>query len=586
MDYNNFLTIFEEIPSGPESEDDDSDEDETEEERGVSNMQSKNHILGIVDDDAGGPLIDTDDDYSEEDYIPLSQLQAELSISNFMWSNVLTTYTAPGLFVENFGPCNIAENVEMPVDMFLCLFPVSLFEHIVCHTNLYATQESSTTGRSFIPTNLGEMKTFFAINIIMGIKHLPSYRDFWSAKLALRDSYVSSLMPRTRFDWLLSHIHLNDNTLLPKRGQPDYDKLYKVRPLLDKLSQSFTFHYKPSRAISIDESMILFKGRSTLRQYMPNKPIKRGYKVWVRADEQGYIDQFQIYTGKVGENTEKHLGSRVVCDMTRSLVNKHHLVFFDNYFTSLPLLRKLKSENIHACGTIRKGRKGLPDDMKADKQMKRGEHDWRVTYDGISFMKWVDKRIVTIASNFHDPSQTVTVDRKKKTGDVETVACPVALIDYNSNMGYVDKADMMKSTYQINRKSKKWWPRILWHFVDVAVVNSFIIYKQRLSDGSNVDLKSFRLSIVSGLVGAKTENPRKGRPVGEKPVSSFKPNVPLEKRWDQAAHMPKHGNSRRCALCSTRADQHRTRWSCSTCDVGLCLNDKKNCFGKYHCKNY
>jgi len=35
---------------------------------------------------------------------------------------------------------------------------------------------------------------------------------------------------------------------------------------------------------SIAEAMILFKGRSSLHQYMPLKPTKRGYKVWVSAD--------------------------------------------------------------------------------------------------------------------------------------------------------------------------------------------------------------------------------------------------------------------------------------------------------------
>ena len=30
--------------------------------------------------------------------------------------------------------------------------------------------------------------------------------------------------------------------------------------------------------------MIRFKGRSSLKQFMPMKPIKRGIKVWVRAD--------------------------------------------------------------------------------------------------------------------------------------------------------------------------------------------------------------------------------------------------------------------------------------------------------------
>jgi len=46
------------------------------------------------------------------------------------------------------------------------------------------------------------------------------------------------------------------------------------------------------------------------------------------------------------------------------------------------------------------------------------------------------------------------------------------------HIGYVDKADMLKSIYEINRKNKKWWPRIFWYFIDITVNNSFIIYKQ------------------------------------------------------------------------------------------------------------
>lgn len=507
----------------------------------------------------------------------------KLNVNKFVWKKIVSSYLALEKFNQDVGPTNIHEEAELPVDFFSCLFPDTLFEHITFQTNLFATQASTKLGKPFTMTNIQEMKTFFAINILMGIKRLPSYRDFWSTKLELRDNYISQLMPRTRFDWLLGNIHLNDNALQPKHGELGYDKLYKVRPLLNVLSENFAKFYNPSRNISVDESMIIFKGRSSLRQYMPNKPVKRGYKVWVRASESGYIDQFQIYTGKVGDKSETNLGSRVVTDLTRSLVNRNHTVYFDNYFTSLPLLRKLRSEKILACGTIRAHRQGIPVDMKTDKSMKRGETDWRITDDGISFFKWKDKRIVTIASNFHMPDMG-TVDRKKKNGEKETITCPNVIKDYNANMGYVDKADMLKTTYQIDRKSRKWWPRILWHFVDVSIVNSFIIYNENYKH-TNMTLKEFRLSIVTGLVGASTETPRIGRPSGDMPQSQFKPNIPLEKRWDRASHMPLHSNSRRCALCSSRAEQHRTRWSCTICKVGLCLNDKKNCFEKFHRKN-
>ncbi len=54
--------------------------------------------------------------------------------------------------------------------------------------------------------------------------------------------------------------------------------------------------------------MIKFQGRSSLKQYLPNKPVKRGIKVWVLADSQnGYFYNMQVYTGR--ERTpEKQLG--------------------------------------------------------------------------------------------------------------------------------------------------------------------------------------------------------------------------------------------------------------------------------------
>ena len=51
--------------------------------------------------------------------------------------------------------------------------------------------------------------------------------------------------------------------------------------------------------------MIPFKGRSSLKQYMPQKPVKRGIKVWALADAaNGYMANFQVYTGRQGNGIE------------------------------------------------------------------------------------------------------------------------------------------------------------------------------------------------------------------------------------------------------------------------------------------
>lgn len=363
-------------------------------------------------------------------------------------------------------------------------------------------------------------------------------------------------MGRNRFDWLLGHIHLNNNILQPKRGEQNFDKLFKLRPFLDSVSQTFKSFYK------VKKNNFKQKSRSFIRQYMPNKPIRWGYKIWTRADDTGYIDEFQIYTGKTTVLPENNLGERVVLDLTRSLQGKGYFVYFDNFFTSLPLLRQLRAEKIYASGTIRKHRKGMPADFLPDKSLSRGEYDWRNTIDGISCVKWMDKRIVLIASNFENPTELDIVKRKQKNGEIKEVTCLIVLKNYNQNMGFVDKEDMLKKIYEINRKSQKWWPRIFWHFIDVAVVNSYIIFQSRCYGKKRLSLKEFLLSVIAGLVGAGSTKTGQAKRQNENsintPPSKFKKMEPLEVRTDQSLHMPIHDTSRRCALCSTKQHQKRS----------------------------
>ena len=55
----------------------------------------------------------------------------------------------------------------------------------------------------------------------------------------------------------------------------------------------------PKAQVSIDESIIGFKGHLSFVQYMPKKPTKWGIKAWVLAEsETGYVWNMKIYTGK------------------------------------------------------------------------------------------------------------------------------------------------------------------------------------------------------------------------------------------------------------------------------------------------
>lgn len=169
------------------------------------------------------------------------------------------------------------------------------------------------------------------------------------------------------------------------------DRLFKLRPLITQLNRQYQNLYVPSQVQSIDEAMILFKGHSSIKQYNPMNPIKRGYKIWCRAGISGYINQFDVYQGKssnvTGDATESFgLGGKVIANLSKSLQHKNHVLDFDNYFSSVPLLHCLLEKGIYACCTVRPDRKLLPK-LKADKELKCGDFDWRVSDSGIVFIK-------------------------------------------------------------------------------------------------------------------------------------------------------------------------------------------------------
>jgi len=49
--------------------------------------------------------------------------------------------------------------------------------------------------------------------------------------------------------------------------------------MIDILNNNFKEMWKPYKNQSVNESMIKFKGKSLIKQYLPAKPIKRDYKV-------------------------------------------------------------------------------------------------------------------------------------------------------------------------------------------------------------------------------------------------------------------------------------------------------------------
>ena len=152
---------------------------------------------------------------------------------------------------------------------------------------------------------------FPEVSILIAVNVLPDIYDYWSLQETFHYFPIASCISRKRFLEIPRYLHFVDNTIsLAQRGEPGYDRLGKIRPIIDAVNNAILTSYRPNCENSIDEAMIKFKGRSSLKQYVPLKPVKCGIKAWVRSDaKNGIMCELSVYTGKENDQPVTSLGS-------------------------------------------------------------------------------------------------------------------------------------------------------------------------------------------------------------------------------------------------------------------------------------
>ncbi len=132
------------------------------------------------------------------------------------------------------------------------------------------------------PVMQNETYAFLGVIVAMSLHKVPAINDYWSLDWVLGVPAIALIFPRHQIWQLWRNLHLTDNAKMSARGSHNFDKPYKLRPLLDVLQRTFMEIYHPGQEITVDESMVHFKGRS-LKQYEPKKTIKRGIMsmLWV-----------------------------------------------------------------------------------------------------------------------------------------------------------------------------------------------------------------------------------------------------------------------------------------------------------------
>ena len=144
------------------------------------------------------------------------------------------------------------------------------------------------------------------------------------------------VMLRDRFKLILKFLHFNDN-IGYNPNDPDRDRLYNVRPFIDMICDRFWKVYIPGKNLSVDESLVLFKGRLHFRQYIKTKRARFGIKLYELTTAEGITLDVIVYCGKGmyygGEDLyEDHMASkRIPIELIRPYLNEGQVLHTNNF---------------------------------------------------------------------------------------------------------------------------------------------------------------------------------------------------------------------------------------------------------------
>lgn len=389
----------------------------------------------------------------------------------------------PPNIVKRRGPENIitrlpgviqaARQARTPVECWSNLFSYSVLEMLVKHTNKYidSVKDKFSRSRDIRETDLIEIKAFLGLLYLAGAfkGNRQNLEELWGRENDGIEKF-SLVMSLRRFKTLIRCLRFDDRDTRTQRKQ--FDRLCPIREIFEMFVENCQKSYCLGENVTIDEMLPGFRGRCPFRQCIPSKPNKYGIKLFALVDSKmTYTYNLEVYAGLQPEGPFRisNKPPDVVKRMVQPLRGSGRNITADNWFTDLELVDWLKKEKLTYVGTIRKNKRQLPPTFVSVIGRKQYSSMFGFS-DGKTLVSYIPKErknVMLISTLHNDHALDPSSGQSNK---------PEIITYYNSTKGGVDTADQMCSTYDVSRNNKRWPMVIFYAMMNVAGINSLIIY--------------------------------------------------------------------------------------------------------------
>ncbi|XP_069701433.1 piggyBac transposable element-derived protein 4-like [Periplaneta americana] len=519
--------------------------------------------------------VDSDTDHEVDDE------NAELGDANYFigkdgtkwkkspWKTTHTRPHRPNILAKLPGVMQTAKDAETEFDCWKLFVSDIILDMIVENTNIYIEnlKEKITRERDRRPTDVIEMKAFLGLLYLAGIFHggHQNIRDFWTTD-DLGVNIFRMAMSEKRFRFLVRCIRFDNKISRNERRKTD--KLAAVREIFTIFVNNCKTHYSLGQSVTVDEQLLAFRGRCGFRQYIPSKPSKYGIKIFCLSDaKMFYTSNMEIYCGEQpdGPYQQENSADAVVLRLTEPIHGTGRNITADNWFTSLKLVKELEERKLSFVGTVRKNKMELPLNFTSPKGRQQYDSIFGFT-ENETLVSYVPKKGKTIVllSSLHVSENQVSDSVERK---------PEIVLYYNDTKSGVDVVDKLCAKCSVARSTRRWPTVIFYHILNIAVINSRVIFLENKNIHSNKReyLKTLALSLLSEQLQRRALI--KSLPDEIKALlAKHRPKGPPMDDLEDASE-PSSRKRRRCQPCykETRKDC-RSKYSCEKCKTYLCLN--------------
>lgn len=451
-------------------------------------------------------------------------------------------------------------NSMTPLQFFVLFFGVDLVTNIAHQSNIYKQQAGA--GERVRDIRVYELYAFFGIIMYMAHLKLPQQDDYFDERRPTCAEFpdLTKVMSRHRYYEIKRYLHFANNLNDHPVGHPEHNPNFKIRLFTDHLNERFRHYWQEGKFQAVDEKLVPYKGHTKHRRRIANKPKKTGIRFYMKCDSVRFFCSFLVVDVSEGlsmpqlfERIPFHIGQ---------------VVFTDRYYTTFALAKSLMDRGVGFIGTTQTNRIPCKELVRTFTNREERGNYRAVEGDGgdVAFVAWKDIKPVFLTCTY-GTLEEITVERMLHSGEVIDVSAPLVVKHFNNFMGGVDVNDHLAADYYsiINdQRCKKWTLKCFFAMIDVAVANSWIMYRVFHPEAEK---RIFYRELYKSLLSYD--------PLAEVQAGV----VDVENECTYPSKLAKSEGGRQMeGICRHCGPGHYTTFGCRKCGVGL----HPGCFKVWH----